>query len=157
MNIMNHKKTILILILVIVAFFTYWFFFLSKKDSNQNTQNTNQNVKAQGSVSNPQYDKEFVSSLLGLSSVSLDVSILQSKVYKALNYPETPFVVNYSMESGRKNPFLPIGVDEGENTTANVRVQENTTVVTPPSNEPAPAPISTTTNTTTVKPIPKKF
>lgn len=154
---MNHKKTILILILVIVAFFTYWFFFISKTDSNQNTQNANQNVKAQGATSNPQYDKEFVSSLLGLSSVSLDVSILQSKVYKALNYPETPFVVNYSMESGRKNPFLPIGVDVSDNATANVKNQENTTEVAPPVNESPVIPPPATTSTTTVKPIPKKF
>ncbi len=157
MNIMSHKKTILILVLIIGVFFAYWFLFLSKKDAQQSLgQGSNTNVKAQG-ANTSQYDKDFVSSLLGLSSVNLDISILQSKVYQALNYPTTPFVVNYSMESGRNNPFLPIGF-EGNSViqqaptqqtvpAANVNTSSTTTQTPPATTNPEP----------TVKPTPKKF
>lgn len=152
MNIANHKKTILILILILIVFFGYWFLFLSKKDV-QNT-NTNTSIKTQNKVSNTKYDKDFVSSLLSLNSVDLNVSLFQTPAYKALSYPEKPFVVNYIRESGRFNPFLPIGI-EGENinnVTNNQDIINNnavstTTLTTPP----------TTSSSTSVKPILKKF
>ena len=103
MNIANHKKTILILILILIVFFGYWFLFLSKKDTQNTNTNTNTGIKTQNKVSNTQYDKDFVSSLLGLNSVDLNVSLFQSSAYKALSYPEKPFVVNYIRESGRFN------------------------------------------------------
>lgn len=149
MNIANHKKTILILIITLLVFFGYWFFFLSKKDNQQNAnKSTNQNLKPQAVVSNTPYDKEFVSSLLGLSSVKLDASIFQSKVYQALSYPEIPFVVNYPRESGRDNPFLPIGLDT-TSPDKNIQNQNKTENV---------ATSTTLTSTSTIsKPIPKKL
>lgn len=155
MNIMSHKKTILILVIVIGIFFAYWFLFISKKDAQKTmTQGSNVNLKAQGASSSP-YDKDFVSSLLGLNSVNLDVSILQSKVYQALNYPQTPFVVNYSMESGRNNPFLPIGFDGSSPVSAPAQQNVNTATTT----TAVPPATTNTTNTTTPAPTPtpKKF
>jgi hypothetical protein len=103
-------------------------------------------------TSNTQYDKEFVSSLLGLNSVDLNVDIFQTKTYKALSYPEIPFVVNYSRESGRGNPFLPIGQESGsvvkpvvQTKDASATTTVNTTPVTPPA------------ATSTPKATPKKF
>lgn len=154
MNISNHKNTILIIIFVLLAFFGYWFFFLSKKDATQTTR-ANQSLKAQNPVaSNTQYDKDFVTSLLGLNSVNLDVSIFQSKVYQALSYPEVPFVVNYSRDSGRENPFLPIGVDPAR--VQNVQTQ----TASAPSEAPAPVtatPAATPKTTPAPTPTPKKF
>lgn len=153
MNIKNHKKTILILILLIIVFFAYWFFFLSKKDVKDNT-GQNSNLKTQNIASGTQYDKDFVSILLGLSSINLDTTVLKSKTYQALTYPEVPFVVSYPTESGRNNPFLPIGSDV-TNTPRNQRnLEQNTqnqtpaTVATPPQ---TPSAASTTKPTPTLK------
>ncbi len=151
---MSHKKTILILILIIAIFFSYWFFFLSKKNIKEDMKGGNSNIKSQNTGVS-QYDKDFVSSLLGLNSVNLDVSILKSPAYAALNYPEIPFVVNYSMESGRNNPFLPVGYD---NATVNIPEEQKTVNTSAPASTAA----TTTTNTSSttnnnVKPIPKKF
>jgi len=164
MNIVNHKKTILIIIVVLLAFFGYWYVFISKKDADMSsgTKSSNQNLKTQVNVSNTPYDKEFVSSLLGLNSVSLDVSIFESKVYKALNYPEIPFVINYSTESGRNNPFLPIGVNS-ESVNTDIFEQNDVDISTSSLIQSAPT-ISTPTNpgpkpalTTPPAPTPKRF
>lgn len=148
MNIIKNKKTILILIVIIAIFFGYWFFYLSKKDVEVDA---DKNLKSQTKTSNTQYDKEFVSSLIGLDSVNIDISILQSKIYNTLNYPENPFVINYPMEFGRNNPFLPIGF---ENTNINLETQNQ---VIASSSINVITDTSTTTATSTVKPIPKKF
>lgn len=163
MNIANHKKTILILIVVIALFFAYWFFYISKKKVQQDAnQSANKNIKAQ-STGNSQYDKDFISSLLGLSSVDLDTDILKSKAYNALNYPENPFIVDYSMESGRNNPFLPIGMEGSvvsksnssqQNKSTNTNTNPATTTSTAPATNTAPAPAATSTTPT---PIPKRF
>ncbi len=164
MNISNHKNTILIIIAVLLAFFGYWFFFLSKKDATPKA-NKNGSLTAQAPVATAKtsYDKEFVTSLLGLNSVNLDVSIFQSNVYQALSYPEVPFVVNYTRETGRDNPFLPIGVDFNKSQTVQAQVNANTapnpTVQSPTNN--VSASTSTTpakaTSTAPVIPKPKTF
>jgi len=150
MNIIKNKKIILILILIIAIFFGYWFFYLSKKDVQEGADT---NLKTQTKSSNTQYDKEFVSSLIGLNSVNIDVSILQSKVYAVLNYPEQPFIVNYSMESGRNNPFLPIGF-EGTGVRSETQSQ---TVAPAATTSVISDPVATSTATSTVKPRPKTF
>jgi len=154
MNISNHKKTILIIIAVLLAFFGYWFFFLSKKEAVQ--PNTTGNLTTQApDASNTQYDREFVTSLLGLNSVNLDVSIFQSKVYQALSYPEIPFVVNYTRETGRANPFLPIGVEPGSGAQT-VTTQTNVTpAATTTSNSTTTTPRGT--GSSTPNPTPKTF
>ena len=171
MNISNHKNTILIIIIVLLAFFGYWFFFLSKKEATKTTSSRSGSLTTTqapaATAGNTQYDKEFVTSLLGLNSVNLDVSIFQSKVYQALSYPEVPFVVNYSRESGRDNPFLPIGVDpiKAQNAQTQVNVNPTAAPVTPtPTPTPAPTnPVKTTAPTTPTAPIttpapkPKQF
>jgi Ca2+/Na+ antiporter len=153
MNIAKNKKIILILILLLLAFFGYWFFFLSKKDAqdsiNQSNNQTNKNVKTETASSNTQYDKDFVTSLVGLNSVDLNISILSSKTYKAMNYPEKPFVVNYSMDAGRDNPFLPIGSDSSIGQGVRIQDREIVNVSTTTA--------SSTIVATTTKPILKKF
>ena len=146
MNIASHKKTIAIIIIVLASFFAYWFFVLSKSNV---PSSVDKNGKPQATASNTPYDKDFVSSLLGLNSVDLDVSIFKTNVYRALSYPEVPFVVNYSRESGRYNPFLPIGY-EGSNTTSDVTTQTKPVEITPVAT-------TTPTATSTAKPTPKKF
>ncbi len=158
MNIFNHKKTLLIIILIIAAFFAYWYLFLSKQ---QLDKELGKNVKSQDVNSYTKYDKDFVSSLLGLNSVNLDVSIFESKTYQLLNYPDKPFEIIYPKDTGRKNPFLPIGVDNIIRSNAKIEDKKedligNTSTSTIQSNT-----VSTTTSTTTKtnnpKPIPKNF
>jgi flagellar basal body-associated protein FliL len=165
MNIANHKKSILIIIVILLAFFGYWYVFVSKKDAltKSTAQSSNQNLRTQVNISDTPYDKEFVSSLLGLNSVSLDVTIFESKVYKALNYPEIPFVINYSTESGRSNPFLPIGVNSESVNIDNLE-QINTNETTSSSTQPIPTTLkdnkpasSKPASTTTPAPTPKRF
>ncbi len=157
MNIFNHKKTILIITLVLVAFFGYWYVFVSKKDTaiKNDGQVVNKNVKAQTSVSNTPYDKEFVSSLVTLNPIKLDISLLESPVYKALNYPEKPFEINYPTDSGRNNPFLPIGIDI-LSVDAPTSLQNKTNVI--PVNTDKPVATTTIPKTQTIpKPTPKTF
>jgi hypothetical protein len=153
MNILKNKKIILILILLLLAFFGYWFLFLSKKDAqdsiSQSNNQTNKNVKAETPSSNTQYDKEFVTSLVGLNSIDLNISVINSKTYKALNYPDKPFVIDYPIDAGRDNPFLPIGSDSSVN--QGVRVQDRQATTTGTSTA------SSTIIATTTKPILKKF
>lgn len=157
MNIFSHKKTISIIIIIIIAFFAYWFLFVSKQQVQNNIKQTNnpnsQNVVPINKVSNTQYDKEFVGSLLGLNSVDLDTTVFESKVYKALNYPQTPFVVNYSKETGRNNPFLPINVEAVLNN--NTAVQEKNNIENNQDNNINTATTTNNTNATTTKPNPK--
>ena len=161
MNISNHKNTLLITIAVLLAFFGYWFFFLSKKDAMPQAAQ-NGSLTAQAPAANKSYDKEFVTSLLGLNSVNLDVSLFKSKVYQALSYPEVPFVINYSRETGRDNPFLPIGVDVGKTQTVQTQVNTNPASATQTPASAVLAPASTTTpakatSTAPVTPTAKKF
>lgn len=160
MNIVNHKKTILIIIVVLLAFFGYWYVFISKKDTSVKDGNlsVNKNLKSSNPKSSTtQYDKDFVSTLAGLKPVNLDVSFFETKAYKALSYPETPFVINYPKDSGRINPFLPIGVDiSSVNNSAQTQNKTNVTLENPTQLN------STSTATTTIiktppKPTPKTF
>ncbi len=161
MNISNHKNTILIIIVVLLAFFGYWFFFLSKKDGSKPAQ-SGQGLTAQAptAVAGTPYDKEFVTSLLGLNSVNLDASIFQSKVYQALSYPEIPFIVDYIRETGRANPFLPIGVDTVNSKVVETQVNVNpsvpaATTTTPAATTPKTTPKVTPGSTPTPTPAPK--
>ena len=140
MNISSHKNIILIIIIVLLAFFGYWFLFLSKKDENVPAQKGALSTQAPVVAGKTQYDKEFVTSLIGLHSVNLDVSVFQSKVYQALSYPEIPFIVDYTRETGRDNPFLPIGVDTNKSQSAPTQVIDNPT---PNTTAPPVAPVTT--------------
>lgn len=161
MNILNHKKTILIIIATLIAFFGYWYLFINQKDTSK--QDTNQikssSAKLNTLTTNNLYSKEFVSSLVGFNSVKLDISIFELNEYKALNYPEKPFDINYSKESGRDNPFLPIGT-EGRSSINSLQTQDKTKTI---SNETdLTSKLSTTTSTTAStttkpKPIQKTF
>ncbi len=169
MNISTHKNIILIIIVVLISFFGYWYFFISKKDS-KNSQSSTSALTTQKPVdissSDAQYNKEFVSSLLGLNTVNIKTSIFKSKVYQALNYPEVPFVVNYSKETGRSNPFLPIGVDgsNGVQNTGNTQSKNVSDTVLNTTSTSSTTTLnqnqnssSTNNSTTTPKPSPRRF
>lgn len=158
MNISHHKNIILIIIAALLIFFGYWFFFISKKDPAKNLNSSIGLTVQNPSSSNTQYDKDFVASLVGLNSVSLDTALFQSKAYQMLSYPEIPFLVNYSMETGRDNPFLPINFDNSSSQTSQTQVIIDNN----PSVNSAPKNISTSTpavknNPSTPAPTPKKF
>ncbi len=137
MNILNHKKIILIIIAVLIAFFAYWFIFLSKKDTKDSAGIQPSNLNTQINSSENDYDKEFVISLLGLNSVKLNVSMFQSKEFKALNYPEVPFIIIYPKEFGRNNPFLPVGLNS---TISNTKTETQINLNKPASSTPELVP-----------------
>ncbi len=66
-----------------------------------------------------------------------------------MNYPDKPFVIDYPIDAGRDNPFLPIGSDSSVN--QGVRVQDRQATTTGTSTA------SSTIIATTTKPILKKF
>jgi hypothetical protein len=113
----NHKKIILIVVSVLIVFFLYWYFFISKNDSPDTTNTELELTDSEALPEENPYDEGFVSSLIGLSGISLGTSVFESKTYQALNYPQKPFVINYSTEHGRSNPFLPIGIDSNSTVT----------------------------------------
>ena len=137
----KHKNILFILTGIILLFFGYWYFVLSKK----NTGMVEKNLSATTDSVKNGYDKEFVSNLQTVRNINLNTSILSTVAYKALSFPEKPFEVDYNIPVGRKNPFLPIGID----TETNNLVQGQTQI--PPVNT-----VSVTASTTTPLPQPKK-
>ena len=121
MNIFSqHKRILLGIIVLTIAFFGYWYFVLSKKSTTTGTSKTGaliKNVQSEITANAPEktYDKEFVSGLLSLNNINLDITMFNSAAYKALSFPDKPFAVDYDIPSGRQNPFLPIGVSTGKN------------------------------------------
>ncbi len=168
MNIFTRHKTILLSIIgLILIFFGYWYFVLSKKTAATTKQSgangglvKNTDSTPSATAGNKGYDKEFVAGLLSLNTINLDVNIFNSVAYKALSFPEKPFVVDYNIQYGRQNPFLPIGVDAVGISTSITTQSSGPTVDVPPasvvetaSTTPTPAPATTTP----VKPTPKTF
>ena len=120
----NHKNILFALIGIILVFFGYWYFFLSKKDTKKGTANSLLvnpiNPKAQAPMS--PYDKEFVANLQTVRYIDLNTELFAKASYKALSFPEVPFEVDYNIPVGRRNPFLPIGI-EGNTGSASVKTQ----------------------------------
>lgn len=143
----NHKNILYTLIAIIIIFFGYWYFVLSKKDTGSSSSNTLVPKTTAQDPSRPAqkaYDREFITSLQAIQYVDLDTSILQSEAYRALSFPEKPFQVDYNFPIGRRNPFLPIGI-ELQGPIPEVQTQNATTKAT-----------STSTTTPPVVVIPKK-
>lgn len=141
----KHKNTLLALIGIILVFFGYWYFVLSKKNETTSANalvatNGVQGKTPTGSANS--YDKEFVANLQTVRYIDLDTEIFNKPAYKALSFPQVPFAVDYNIEPGRKNPFLPLGVEvagsaQSQPTPAQSEVQATTT------------PVATSTATTT--------
>lgn len=154
----KHKNILLSIVGLVLVFFGYWYFVLSKKNiTNDSRAGTGGLVKSTENAASVQpaskgYDKEFVSGLLSLNTINLDVTIFDSVVYKALSFPEKPFAVDYNIPYGRQNPFLPIGINavgiSSSITTQNpVSIEEAPVVPAPEvvaSTTPAPAVSSST-------------
>lgn len=144
----KHKNILFALIGIILVFFGYWYFVLSKKN---NTTESNSLVATAGidttspdSVTNA-YDKEFVANLQTVRYIDLNTKIFSMPAYKALTFPEVPFAVDYNIPAGRRNPFLPLGVDGGSAQSASVQQTATETQ----------APATTTATTTTPKTAPR--
>lgn len=113
----KHKKILLTLIGLVILFLAYWYFVLLKKPTqtqNMNTGGLTANVGQEEPVSSTtsssaKVDKEFVSGILALNSVNIDTSVFATEAYKKLTFPDNPFPVDYALQVGRVNPFLPIG------------------------------------------------
>ncbi|MES2623271.1 MAG: hypothetical protein V4576_02565 [Patescibacteria group bacterium] len=147
----KHKNILFTIIALIIIFFGYWYFFLSKKSDPVAGDNTGLSVTANSSdASSPTtnaYDKEFVANLQTVRYIDLNPTILTSAAYKAMTFPEKPFEVDYNIPVGRRNPFLPIGVDARESASANSQVQDTPVIDSVPNTviDTTTPPAATTT------------
>ena len=100
-----NKKNILILIIVVVCFGIV-FIYLTR---NNNTDNTSSLSTDNSAV--PSADAQYVYTLLQrMSAVKLDDAIFASDAFKSL-IDNT--IVLTPQDTGRTNPFSPIGADTG--------------------------------------------
>ena len=116
----KHKKLLLIIVGLVIVFFAYWYFVLSKKgDETVNVSATGGGLvgsaeldsTSASTTSNLEIDKKFINGILSLNSVNIDVKLFETHAYRALSFPDKPFIVDYEIDAGRGNPFLPIGID----------------------------------------------
>lgn len=115
----KHKKLLLIVVGLVIVFFGYWYFVLSKKGDDTVIVNAtggglvrSSDVGVTGtSTANLEIDKKFINGILSLNSVNIDIKLFETHAYRALSFPDKPFIVDYAIEAGRGNPFLPIGID----------------------------------------------
>ncbi len=160
----KHKKILLILIGIVVVFFLYWYFVLSKKNTTTATNvstgglvQVDQNTSTGTTSESLKIDKQFINGILSLNSVKIDTDIFKYPAYEALNYPDKPFTVDFDLQAGRVNPFLPIGVNSREDLGLGIKVQQTTEApaVVSSSSTPAIATSSAATSTGPVVPKPK--
>lgn len=116
----KHKNILIGLTAIILIFFGYWYFVLSKKNKNtsENSLVATNSVQNTAPSAASSYDREFVSNLQTVRYIDLNTEIFSQPAYKALTFPEVPFVVDYNIPVGRRNPFLPLGIEAGTNTAA---------------------------------------
>lgn len=137
----KHKNIVIGITALILIFFGYWYFVLSKKDSSKTdsalveTNGIENGTQTSGANS---YDKEFVANLQTVRYIDLNTEIFSKPAYVALSFPQIPFAVDYNIPVGRRNPFLPLGLDSSP--TGVVQVQPVEEVVSAPSTTTAPVP-----------------
>ncbi|MES2986248.1 MAG: hypothetical protein V4686_03975 [Patescibacteria group bacterium] len=131
----KHKNIIIGITAVILIFFGYWYLVLSKKGDSKAQSNSlvasNNTQTSQSPVS--AYDKEFVANLQTVRYIDLNTEIFNKPAYKALSFPEVPFAVDYNIPVGRRNPFLPIGLDSQTTPATVVAPAATTTPATTPT------------------------
>lgn len=134
----KHKNIVIAISAIILIFFGYWYFVLSKKDKTASSNSLVASNSAQGTPPSAvtSYDREFVSNLQTVRYIDLNTNIFSQPSYKALTFPEIPFEVDYNIPAGRRNPFLPLGVEAGTNIPV-----------------PAQQPTSSAASTTPVTPV----
>ena len=108
-----NKKNILIIIIAIIIF-AVAFMYLSRNNSTSDTSSLSVN-----NTEAPTGDSQYIYNLLQqMSVVKLDDSIFSSSVFQSL---KDNTVVLTPQDTGRNNPFSPIGSDSGkiiQNTTS---------------------------------------
>lgn len=144
----KHKNILFALIAIILVFFGYWYFFLSKKNDATSGDSL---VAVNGIESNSPsavtnaYDREFVANLQTVRYIDLNTKIFSMPAYKALSFPEIPFAVDYNIPAGRRNPFLPLGVEAGSVSAPQVQPTQSAAEATstfPATTTPKPTPRS---------------
>lgn len=144
----KHKNILIALIAIILIFFGYWYFVLSKKNktTSENSLVATNSVQNSAPSAASSYDKEFVSNLQTVRYIDLNTEIFSQPAYKALTFPEVPFEVDYNIPAGRRNPFLPLGIEAGTNSAAPT---QQTTAPATSTTPTAPTASSTTQPRTT--------
>jgi hypothetical protein len=105
-DIIQKNKKILIFVAVFASVFLVYMLFI-KKDAKADLTVE----KAPASVAAAADNKELLSQLQSLTAIALEADILSSSLFNRLE-DNTVFIENRKPE-GRRNPFLPIGVDSG--------------------------------------------
>ena len=103
-QLLKFKKP-LILVGIFVAVFTVYTLFIKKAPVEDIAI-----IKPEQSAT-VQDNKELLSQLQALNAIVLDTQIFQSNIFKTLQ--DNTVVIENRKPEGRRNPFLPIGVDDG--------------------------------------------
>ena len=90
---------------VLIAVFTVYSLFI-KKDPEPDLA-----IIKPGTSATVQDNKELLSQLQALNAITLDTSIFQSNIFRSL--VDNTIIIENRRPEGRRNPFLPIGVDDG--------------------------------------------
>lgn len=101
----KFRKPIILAGIFVVVFTIYVLFI--KKDAPKDDLSV---VKAGGSATIKD-NKELLSQLQALNSITLNTEIFQSSIFKSLQ--DNTIVIENRKPEGRRNPFLPIGIDDG--------------------------------------------
>jgi hypothetical protein len=153
----KHKNILFAIIGIIIVFFGYWYFVLSKKPketagvSGTGLTVTTNSADASAPTTNS-YDKEFVANLQTVRYIDLNATILTSAAFRAMSFPERPFEVDYDIPAGRRNPFLPIGVD-ARDTVVNAASQVQAVPNEPVAQDTQPVTTKAASSTTPVQPV----
>ena len=102
---LKFKKPLILVVIFIVVFTIYNLFI--KKDTNTEDLAI---IKPEQSVS-VQDNRELLSQLQALNAISLNTQIFESSIFKAMQ--DNTIIIENRKPEGRRNPFLPIGVDDG--------------------------------------------
>ena len=138
------KKIIIGVVVIIALFLLYLFFF--GNSSSQNTpangsllisSDTSSSTPASGVDSQISSDTSFISTLLGLNTITIDPSIFSNSAYTLLKDNTVPIVGTGIV--GRVNPFAPFDATTPADTSTSIP-----TIV--PTATPATAPATTGSN-----------
>jgi hypothetical protein len=159
---LKFKKPVM-LVGIFIAVFTVYTLFIKKEPVNDLAI-----IKPEQSVS-VQDNRELLAQLQALNAISLNTQIFESSIFKGMQ--DNTIIIENRKPEGRRNPFLPIGVDDGNfaadqsivgatnntngllnqtqgTTTASIQISKNVQNIKPATTTLAVPKIATTTKTT---------
>lgn len=110
------KNIIIFAAILIGVFLAYNYFFKSET----------QNISTVSSVSDAVRNDELLGILSKIKAIKINTTLLQDPAFRSLRYTET---ILPRPDTGRPNPFIPVGTTEGETSTPAGASQSGSSVV----------------------------